>query len=257
MPSAKLTIVVVAAHPDDEIAGAGIWLHRNGGKKLHVVHLTDGSPQDMQTARSLGFETREAYARARRLEFAKAMELAKVPADQCAELGYPDQEAHLNFPDLIAQLDSLIASLRPVCVLSPAYEGGHPDHDSAACAVAAVHLKRKSFAHRQFPLYHSASDGSMVTGRFLHPPGEVETLTLSPEERALKASMLACFETQADILSKFALDQEVFRSAPFYDFTAPPHPGPLQYERWGWGIAGERWRDYASAALKQHLGSGF
>ncbi len=46
--------------------------------------------------------------------------------------------------------------------------------------------------------------------------------------------MLACFRTQAAILSHFDRQAERFRPAPAYDFTAPPHPGPLNYEDWGW-----------------------
>jgi len=62
-----VTTLVVAAHPDDEIIGAGIWLHRNARESLHILHITDGSPHDMQDARAQGFATREAYSSARRV----------------------------------------------------------------------------------------------------------------------------------------------------------------------------------------------
>ena len=58
--------------------------------------------------------------------------------------------------------------------------------------------------------------------------------------------MLACFRTQADILSRFDPVVERLRPAPAYDFTQPPHPGPLNYETWGWALTGARWRQLAT-----------
>jgi hypothetical protein len=52
-------------------------------------------------------------------------------------------------------------------------------------------------------------------------------LALTPRERDLKYEMLACFRTQQEILSRFGVEFERFRTAPAYDFTMPPHPGPL------------------------------
>jgi hypothetical protein len=90
----------------------------------------------------------------------------------------------------------------------------------------------------------------MVTGRFIGEESESEELVIfSAEERELKRQMLVCFRTQAEMLSRFTLERECFRRAPAYDFTAPPHPGPLLYERWGWGISGTVWRKFAAEAL--------
>jgi LmbE family N-acetylglucosaminyl deacetylase len=127
-------------------------------------------------------------------------------------------------------------------VLSPSYEGGHPDHDTAAFAVARLRQGGLRFEHREFPLYHAAEGGEMISGEFLGG-ANAETLQLTPGEQSLKSQMLACFTTQQQILSEFRLDSESFRAAPNYDFTQPPHPGPLLYERWGWDISGEAWRD--------------
>ena len=61
--------------------------------------------------------------------------------------------------------------------------------------------------------------------------------------------MIDCFGTQRDILGRFELDPERFRPAPAYDFRAPPHPGVLLYETFGWGIRGGEWRRRAAEAL--------
>jgi hypothetical protein len=41
------------------------------------------------------------------------------------------------------------------------------------------------------------------------------------------------------------------RIPPEYDFTVPPHPGKLHYEKFDWGVDGDRWRALASVALER------
>jgi LmbE family N-acetylglucosaminyl deacetylase len=148
-------------------------------------------------------------------------------------------------------MEGLIGRLQPDLVLSPAYEGGHPDHDAAAFAVALVRKSIKSFRHWEYPLYHANRKGRMITGKFIARPddGRETVISLSEDEKSLKSRMLACFETQQEIINRFRVKSERFRPAPAYDFTRPPHPGPLQYERWGWGITGAEWRRRAREAL--------
>src|ERR1043166_7357421 len=64
------SVVVVAAHPDDESVGAGGRLNRLRGALF--VYLTDGSPRDTSDARRAGYDSREAYAAARREELHNA-----------------------------------------------------------------------------------------------------------------------------------------------------------------------------------------
>jgi LmbE family N-acetylglucosaminyl deacetylase len=243
--------LVVAPHPDDEVLGAGIWMYRQPRECVHIVHLTDGSPRDLKDAERLGFATRQAYAAVRRREFFGALEVLEIPPSRCTAFGVADQEAFLNLTTIIDRLASLVSQLCPDRILSPAYEGGHPDHDAAAFAVAVLRNRRPDFDHLEFPLYHSDKDGQMVTGQFLAAPFPIpeEVLKLSPAERNLKSAMLACFRTQQEILSRFSLECERFRIAPAYDFTLPPHAGPLLYERWGWSIHGAAWREQARRAL--------
>jgi LmbE family N-acetylglucosaminyl deacetylase len=246
----SVTLVVVA-HPDDEVLGAGIWMHRQNAENVYIVHLTDGSPRDLKDAARLGFPTRQAYASARRQELFQALKLLEIDASHCIECGVADQEAFLNLPAIIERLASLVHELRPHRVLTHAYEGGHPDHDAASLAVAMLRKRFPYLSHLEFPLYHSGNDGRMITGQFLagQDSSGQQVLRLTRNERNLKSAMLACFQTQQGILSCFGLERERFRSAPAYDFTLPPHPGPLLYERWGWSAHGEAWREQAKRTL--------
>jgi LmbE family N-acetylglucosaminyl deacetylase len=76
------------------------------------------------------------------------------------------------------------------------------------------------------------------------------SIALTPDDRERKAAMLACFATQAETLAQFPVAVcEWFRIAPAYDFTRPPHPGTLWYERFDWGTTGSEWRACAAEAL--------
>ena len=253
---AVLRALVVAAHPDDETIGAGVLLSRL--EDPWVLHVTDGAPRDPQFVWG-GFQgTWEEYARARRQELEQAMALAGIGQERLRCLGYADQEVAFSLPRLARELAGVFCELGPDVVLTHAYEGGHPDHDSVAFAVsAAVQALERPPEVVEMALYHAGPQG-METGRFLpFPPGSPESrIDLTPEERALKGRMLAAFPTQAEVLQDFLPPtDEVFRSAPAYDFTRPPHDGPLQYELWGFPMTGERWRMLAALRARESFSS--
>ena len=246
--------LIIAPHPDDETIGAAIWMDRHRGRDFTVLHITDGSPHDLADARAAGFHTRRAYAAARRRELYDALSLAGVTRRQCRVFSYVDKEVYLHLPELIERMAALIDKLRPSQVLSPAYEGGHPDHDSAALAVAAARTRVSSpFRHREYPLYHASEQGELLTGAFLTDSDGTEVWSLTPAEQQKKRAMLACFTTQQHILSKFGVLRESFRDAPAYDFTCAPHSGKLMYEYWNFGVTGAEWRVRAAACLSKTM----
>ena len=233
--------MIVAAHPDDEVIGAGALLGMLDD--VWIIHTTNGSPRDLSDARRSGFSTQEEYAAARRREFHSAMQLAGVPADHAICLNFTDQESMLHMPDVCRLVAEEIGRLKPSIVLTQPYEGGHPDHDTAALAV------HRCFANtgRLFEMTaYYWLNGLLETGKFL-PNGEPGvTEELSEPDRTRKERMLACFRSQEATLQWFPVVPEQFRPAPDYDFTQPPHAGTLQYERLPWGITGQRWRELAA-----------
>ncbi|MCU1339595.1 MAG: LmbE-like protein [Bryobacterales bacterium] len=224
-------------------------MRRREPNGLMLLHLTDGSPRDLADAKAAGFSSRESYAAARREELNTALTILGLPPSQCLQFSFVDKDLYLRLKELVVQMTCLIEQIRPSLVLTPAYEGGHPDHDSAALAVAIARA-RHGFRHREYRLYHSGPDGSMSTKDFL-PCGQHRTQVLraSHAERELKSRMLESFRTQKHVLRHFETEAEQFRDAPTYDFRSPPHEGPLLYERWGFAISGAEWRARASECL--------
>jgi LmbE family N-acetylglucosaminyl deacetylase len=244
-------IMLIAAHPDDEVCSAGSMLIRYR-RAIHIVHVTDGSPRDPADARTAGFDTREAYARARRRELLDALSIAGIGPERSRSLDFIDQEAGRHLADAARGIAAILEDLAPGIVLCNPYEGGHPDHDAAAFAVhAALRLLEPCNPPFliEFGSYH-ARNGEMEIFQFLpngaEPACEVR---LSPDEQRLKRAMVDCYETQRNTVRLFPLSPERYRPAPPYDFTSPPHEGKLFYENFSWGMTGREWREQAGAAL--------
>jgi len=186
---------------------------------VHVVHLTK--------------------AEARAAEARQALLFANV--DDVRALGCPDQEAVYYVRELTEQLRAIIDELRPSTIVTTAYEGGHPDHD--ACAMIVQTLGQAI----EMPLYHARRGGFRAMQFADGRDGIV--LRLDDGQILRKQRMYDCYATQRDVLAQFPIGIERFRVAPCYDFTEPPHAGPLWYEILGFPIDGATWRRAAADAF--------
>jgi len=245
--------VLIVAHPDDEAIGAGALLADL--PDAVVVHVTDGAPRDDAAARKRGFATRDDYAEARRNEVVSALRLAGLDESRIRCLGFVDGESTLRLVELCHDVIDLMLDLEPDVVLTHPYEGGHTDHDATAFAVhLACGILRREGVQAPVVLeltsYHQRN-GKRVRSEFIARPNVPGlSVDLPAEAQLLKVRMFEQFASQKACLSEFPVHVERFRLAPRYVFTAAPHDGQLDYERFCSTICGEEWRAKAAKALE-------
>ncbi len=255
----RSSVLVVAAHPDDETIGVGTTLGSlvAMGWHVRVVHVTDGAPRDPSLRPTLRDLAASEAAAVRRAELAAALRAGGLDPDVvlAPALGAPDQDATLAMVDIARSLARYLVESPPSVVITHPYEGGHPDHDAVAFAVhAAARMSGVPLRIAEMSSYHAAREGEgLESASFLPCRGSSCTKRheglLDTRARARKRAMLDAFASQAKVLTCFDTRAEPLRCAPTYDFTRPPHPGRLHYERLGFGWTGERWRELAREAL--------
>lgn len=243
-------VVIVAAHPDDETLGLASRLRLL--PDLRIVHLTDGAPRDLVDAHRAGYGDAARYAAGRRAEFAAALDLLGAGHCECADYGFPDQEGIRHLAAVVERLSKDIECA--AAVVSHPYEWGHPDHDTAALAVALC-LRRRAAAgcavpaHYESPSYHLRM-GERRFWMFCDDPGSPETaLPLTTDQQAEKRRALDRFRSQVYFLGSLRVGDERMRRAPAYDFGAAAPTGEALYDAFGWSMTSAVWMREARAVL--------
>lgn len=228
-------IAIVVAHPDDETLWTGALLDRLDDAIL--IHVTDGAPADMDDARRLGFATREEYAGARGAELDAALDRLGYRGARCS-YGFPDKGAVHHLASLVDRLCVDLAGA--AAILTHPFEGGHPDHDACALAVA----RAAAAPAVEFACYCDHA-GEREFGRFWPgPPEQARALTTADRNRIEAA--LHAHATQASCFGSWRPTHERYRAAPPYDFTAPSPPERTLYDSFGWDLTSARWRELAA-----------
>ncbi len=243
--------LILVAHPDDECIAFGALVQRI--REPLVIFATNGSPLDPYFWKKYG--SREAYAALRRKEALASMHAAGVKdviflADLPGGESLVDQELFRNLWPAFDLLADIMRRRMTTALLTLAYEGGHPDHDS--CSFLAAQLaKLAGVPCWEAPLYHRNADGSGTFQEFLASSGaEVEVHPTSQEEQR-KREMCVAYSSQGDFLSRFQLAPEIVRPQIAYDYAHPPHEGVTNYEAWQWKMTAQE----VSAAFGEFLRS--
>jgi LmbE family N-acetylglucosaminyl deacetylase len=124
-------VLVLAAHPDDEVIGAGGMLafHARRGHAVTVVHATDGARGDPGQ--------REHDIRAvRRAEGKEA--LARLGIAEARHWDLPDGELPEHLAELTARVEAVMREVRPATLYSFHAGEAHRDHRAIAAATAAA-----------------------------------------------------------------------------------------------------------------------
>ena len=220
-------ILLLLPHQDDEFGALGIIDRTvHNGLDLLTVYLTDGAGNGVAPA-------------VRNRESLRVLSALGVRRNRIwflgQEQGSPD--GHLIF-NLSKMLSALSGYLPPTVteIYSPAWEGGHQDHD--ACALLAVTLgQRLDRPVFQFPLYNAYRCKALPFAMF-NPVVEQGPIVQKGRMRGL--SMVRHYTSQRHVFAVAApfLTWHWLNGAPQLcqrltpDIVSRrPHDGPLLYER--------------------------
>ncbi|MGA2964068.1 MAG: PIG-L family deacetylase [Candidatus Korobacteraceae bacterium] len=248
--------LLVLAHPDDECVTYGALLQRMADPIVRF--MTDGAPHDPYFWSHYG--SREAYAALRQQEARRALARIGVQRVEFVSDGYHGRERDGNSPrggraasDILVdqelfrilpaawrELADAVERLQPQALLTLAYEGGHPDHDSCNLLVSLA-ARRFKLPAWEAPIYNRAdetSDGRLEPHRFSKENGTEIDVRPTAHEVEQKRAMWREYASQGDFLEIFSPEKESMRPLAAYDYSKPPHPGQLNYERWQWSMTG-------------------
>lgn len=225
--------LVIAAHVDDDGVGFGMGI-RDRAQTTIVVYLTDSAPREARYFNAPA-ASRAEYAAMRRREAERVAMKLGLGRGALHFLDAVDMESYRELPRLERELIDIVARGDFDAVWSSAYDGGHPDHDVAAFLASRL-ATRFELPHFEFALYRYRQ--GIDPFRFAAGDDGVER-RLHGTDAAFKRELVALYESQASMLSRFDLRCERYRRAPAYDFGRRPVAGPTLYESWNWPITAE------------------
>lgn len=116
-------VVIVSAHPDDEVLAVGGWIASNADRDLVFVTATDGEASHPESPTISADE----LGRRRPGELVVALQALGVVDPHVVRLGLPDGEVAKHRDEVVEALRPLVAEAD--LVLAPFEADGHPDHD--------------------------------------------------------------------------------------------------------------------------------
>jgi LmbE family N-acetylglucosaminyl deacetylase len=209
-PAAWPAVVVVAAHPDDEVLGAGgtIAILAAAGARVRLVAVTDGEGSHPRADPAL-------VARTRAAETAAALSLLGASGIEVIRLGFPDTGLAGREEELAAALGEQCAGFG-VC-LAPWEADAHADHEAAGRAAwRAGRLAGAQVLTYPIWMWHWAKPGDRRV-----PWQQACQVLLGADVAARKTAAIGAFASQLTdragagpvlppgIVAHFTRDQEV------------------------------------------------
>jgi len=221
--------LILIPHPDDEVVGCAtaIVRARAAGAAVSGLYLTTGVPARGQ----LWPWHRKRYAaliatrreEAERAAHALGLSLAGF-------LDWPARPLKSHIDEAMAAISRVLGQREIDEIWTPAWEGGHQDHD-------VTNFLASRFAGKvplwEFAEYNLAG-GRVRSQSFPQSNGTGQVLTLTTEEARFKAELLSTYRSERGNLRYVRLQQESFRPLAQYDYRSAPHLGRLFCERFQW-----------------------
>ncbi|MGO9327503.1 MAG: PIG-L deacetylase family protein [Steroidobacteraceae bacterium] len=228
--------VILLPHQDDEIGVFHVIDECvKAGRRLLVIYVTDGAWQRASTS-------------IRNAESMTVLSRLGVAQDRIwflgQECGVANQNLRLRLEEVHAALLARLSSGPEVsAIYTPAWEGGHPDHDAAALLAVALARRLGSEGKvRQYPMYSAyrcsrrpytvfnpIREAAPVINERIPLDRRIEHLALCWRYPSQMKTMLGLFPFILAHYARKGVQQYQHLDADIV--TRRPHPGALLYER--------------------------
>lgn len=237
-------ILLLIPHPDDEVVGCAAAIQRaiSLGARVYAISLTDGVPAIpgllpwRRNTRSDRVEARLAEADIS----ARALGLEWVERQMI-----PTRTLRLQMRRSISLIEGAVARYGVDTIWTPAYEGGHQDHDITNFLASSLSVDAPVW---EFAEYNYAAR-RIRPQEFISMYGGEQVHRLSAPETERKRQLLGVYRSERGNLKHVGVVQESFRPLPVHDYSLPPHPGPLFYQRYQWAA----WHPRVDGTLPEEI----
>lgn len=215
--NAKSVVLVVAAHPDDEVLGVGNTLarHRSQGDRVIVVFSTNGAGGNWRDA----IRDRGQFCATRFSEACEALGVIGIPVEDIGCLGFPDGGLHRYLREAARDLARILRECAPSAVYVHALEGGHSDHDMTSYLVQALcnangfrNLYEWCEYNMDIPLGSAIGCARFAADPYIASFGRPPSAVAGGEIQA-KRMMLEKYASQAGIIRNYPFLDEGLRTA--------------------------------------------
>ncbi len=231
-----MNVLLLLAHNDDEyFCSLRISEELQLGNHIFVVYLTHGSLYGADSKTRIAESTKVLTG------------LGVNPADIFAT-GYEKNIFDCRLPERIVDgyrsLCALMDTIPIDRIYVMAWEGGHPDHDAShMIGVAFARARNLRQQLYEFPAYNAARKrpGSAGVMRFMNGNGDILATSLNRMHAFRALTLARGYKTQrttflallpGSIVQLLLRGYQAYRRVPENrDYTQPPHPGTLFYER--------------------------
>ena len=217
--------LLIAPHPDDEIAGAFMIIKKIlKKKKIIVFFLTNGViDQNSLWFWQKGFHKKMVENRKKEMkESMKFLGIKKFYLQNIYTRSLKD-----NIVKTYNKILKLKTKYKIDTIFCPAYEGGHQDHDVANFICSRFINICKVYEFAEYNYYKN----KIHSNHFFSASENDYIIYLTDKEKREKKNFLNVYASEKQNLNYISLEKESFRELLKYDYKLPPHEGRLFYRR--------------------------
>ena len=219
-------ILVLAPHPDDEVVGTCTIIRRGlkQGKSFYIFFLTNG----VITKKEMWFFLRKKYKENVKIRFdemKKAVNILGIKKYFLQDI--PSRTLKENISSTLVKINSILKTLKIDTIMTPAFEGGHQDHDVANFIASKFIDKLDVY---EFPEYNNFNKLS-VSNTFIKNYGKETKIILNDQEILYKKKVLNIYKSESRNLGHIDCEKESYRKLINYNYYERPYNGTLFYER--------------------------